>query len=224
MFSFGVKVMRALALSAIMTCCVSVASAESLRIGDQGSDIAEVQEQLSSMGYDVVADGDFGPATAEAVKAFQSSQGLEVDGLVGPSTYSALMGRSMPAVSRGSNYFARRVVAESMKYIGVPYVFGGTTPYGFDCSGYVQYVFANAGVYLSRTADSQYEEGYPVSTDELRAGDLVFFSTYTYGASHVGIYLGDGEFINASSSRGVSIASLFDGYWGSCYIGARRVL
>ena len=111
-----------------------------------------------------------------------------------------------------------------MKYIGVPYVFGGTTPYGFDCSGYVQYVFANAGVYLSRTADSQYEEGYPVSTDELRAGDLVFFSTYTYGASHVGIYLGDGEFINASSSRGVSIASLFDGYWGSCYIGARRVL
>ena len=224
MFSFGVKVMRALALSAIMTCCVSVASAESLRIGDQGSEIAEVQEQLSSMGYDVVADGDFGPATAEAVKAFQSSQGLEVDGLVGPSTYSALMGRSMPAVSRGSNYVARRVVVESMKYIGVPYVFGGTTPYGFDCSGYVQYVFANAGVYLSRTADSQYEEGYPVSTDELRAGDLVFFSTYTYGASHVGIYLGDGEFINASSSRGVSIASLFDGYWGSCYIGARRVL
>ena len=68
MFSFGVKVMRALALSAIMTCCVSVASAESLRIGDQGSEIAEVQEQLSSMGYDVVADGDFGPATAEAVK------------------------------------------------------------------------------------------------------------------------------------------------------------
>ena len=58
MFSFGVKVMRALALSAIMTCCVSVASAESLRIGDQGSEIAEVQEQLSSMGYDVVADGD----------------------------------------------------------------------------------------------------------------------------------------------------------------------
>ena len=218
------KAIRLLTFVVMFVCCFSVASASSFQIGDQGSDVAEIQGQLASLGYDVVADGDFGPATAEAVKAFQSANGLSADGLVGPSTYSALLGKSMPEVSRGSNYISRRVVQDSMRYIGVPYVFGGTSPSGFDCSGYVRYVFANAGIYLPRTADAQYEVGYPVSSGELRAGDLVFFSTYDYGASHVGIYLGDGDFINASSSRGVAIDSLYSSYWGSCYIGARRVM
>ncbi|WP_369974338.1 C40 family peptidase [Mitsuokella sp. AF21-1AC] len=216
--------MRIFALSMILMCWFSVAGASAFRVGDQGSDVAEIQGQLASLGYDVAADGDYGPATAEAVKAFQVTQGLSADGLVGPSTYAALLGKSMPEVSRGTNYISRRVVSESMNYLGVPYVFGGTTPSGFDCSGYVRYVFAHAGVYLPRTADAQYECGYPVSTGELVAGDLVFFSTYEPGPSHVGIYLGDGEFINASSSQGVSIASLYSSYWGSCYIGARRVM
>lgn len=212
-------------LSVILMCWFAmVAAASAFRVGDQGSDVAEIQGQLASLGYDVAADGDFGPATAEAVKAFQAAHGLDADGLVGPSTYTALLGKEMPEVSRGSNYISRRVVADSMRYIGVPYVFGGTTPSGFDCSGYVRYVFAQAGIYLPRMADEQYECGYPVSTDELVAGDLVFFSTYDYGASHVGIYLGDGSFINASSSRGVVIDSLYSSYWGSCYIGARRVM
>lgn len=223
MFS-SFKVMRVLALSAVMTCWFSVAGASAFQIGDQGTEVAEIQGQLANMGYDVYADGDFGPATAEAIKSFQSAQGLEVDGLVGPSTYTALMGRAMPEVSRGNNYITRRIVSNSMQYIGVPYVFGGTTPSGFDCSGYVRYVFANAGIYLPRTADAQYDVGTPISSSELRAGDLVFFSTYEYGPSHVGIYLGDGNFINASSSRGVAIDSLYSGYWGSCYIGARRVM
>ncbi|RGS72375.1 glycoside hydrolase [Mitsuokella sp. AF21-1AC] len=218
------KAMRIFALSMILMCWFSVAGASAFRVGDQGSDVAEIQGQLASLGYDVAADGDYGPATAEAVKAFQVTQGLSADGLVGPSTYAALLGKSMPEVSRGTNYISRRVVSESMNYLGVPYVFGGTTPSGFDCSGYVRYVFAHAGVYLPRTADAQYECGYPVSTGELVAGDLVFFSTYEPGPSHVGIYLGDGEFINASSSQGVSIASLYSSYWGSCYIGARRVM
>ena len=218
------RFMRIFALSAVLMCWFSVAGAEAFQIGDQGSEVAEIQGQLASIGYDVYADGDFGPATAEAVKAFQSSQGLEADGLIGPATYRALMGREIPQVTRGSNVIARRIVSSSMAYIGVPYVFGGTSPGGFDCSGYVRYVFAQAGIYLPRTADAQYEMGTPISTGELRPGDLVFFSTYDYGASDVGIYLGDGNFINASSSRGVAIDSLYSGYWGSCYIGARRVL
>ena len=208
----------------MLLCSASIASAESFQIGDQGTDVAEIQGQLSNYGYDVAADGDFGPATAEAVKEFQAAHGLAVDGLVGPSTYEALLGKAMPQVSRGSNYFVRRIVSDSMQYLGVPYSFGGTTPAGFDCSGFVRYVFAKAGIYLPRTADAQYEVGYPVSSAEMVPGDLVFFSTYDYGPSHVGIYLGDGNFINASSSRGVAIDNLYGGYWGACYIGARRVM
>lgn len=199
-------------------------SASAFRVGDQGSEVAEIQGELASLGYDVTADGDFGPATAEAVKAFQRENGLEADGFVGASTYAALLGKAMPEISRGSNYISRRIVQTSMQYIGVPYVFGGTTPGGFDCSGYVRYVFANAGIYLPRMADEQYEVGIPVSTEELVPGDLVFFSTYEYGPSHVGIYLGEGSFINASSSRGVAVDSLYSSYWGSCYIGARRIM
>ena len=210
---------------ALLTVSVSTGyAANAYRVGDQGTEIAEIQGQLILLGYDVMADGAFGPATVEAVKEFQKSHGMKADGLIGPATYAALLGRNMPKISRGMNYVARRVVSSSMDYIGVPYVFGGTSPYGFDCSGYVQYVFANAGISLPRTADVQYDYGTPISTTDLVAGDLVFFSTYTYGASHVGIYLGDNNFIHASSSRGVTIDSLGGSYWSSRYIGARRIL
>ena len=209
----------------LLTFCASTAFAsQAFRVGDQGSEIAEIQGKLVLLGYDVMADGDFGPATVEAIKAFQKANGLEVNGLIGPATYAALLGRDMPDISRGANYIARRIISSAMDYMGVPYIFGGTTPYGFDCSGYVQYVFANAGISLPRTADVQYEQGTPISTAELVPGDLVFFTTYTYGASHVGIYVGDGNFIHASSSRGVTISSLSEAYYSSHYIGARRIL
>ena len=199
-------------------------AAGQFRVGDQGAEIEELQGKLVVLGYDVIADGAFGPAMAEAVKEFQKSCGIKADGLIGPATYSALLGKDMPDISHSMNYVAGRVIASSMDYIGVPYVFGGTSPYGFDCSGYVQYVFANAGISLPRTADVQYEVGTPISTTDLVSGDLVFFSTYTYGASHVGIYLGENKFIHASSSRGVTIDSLGSSYWSSHYIGARRIL
>ncbi len=216
------KVVRIFVLTMCFIGIVAVASASPFRLGDQGTEIAEIQAALANQGYDVAADGDFGPATEAAIKTFQQANGLDSDGLVGDMTYQALLGRSMPQVSRGSNYITRRIINSSLNYIGVPYVFGGTSPSGFDCSGFTSYVFANAGIYIPRTADAQFEIGTPVS--DLQAGDLVFFTTYAPGASHVGIYLGDGQFINASSSRGVAIDSLNSSYWGSCYIGARRVL
>ena len=191
-------------------------AAGAYRVGDQGAEIAELQGKLVGLGYDVMADGAFGPAMADAIKDFQKSHGMKADGMIGPATYSALLGKEMPDITRGMNYVAGRIITN--------YVFGGTSPYGFDCSGYVQYVFANAGISLPRTADVQYEVGMPISTTELVAGDLVFFSTYTYGASHVGIYLGDNSFIHASSSRGISVDSLGSSYWSSHYIGARRIL
>ena len=194
------------------------------RVGDQGTDIAEIQGKLVILGYDVMADGAFGPAMADAVKEFQKSHGIKADGLIGPATYSALLGKEMPEITSTANYVSGRIIQSSMDYLGVPYVFGGTSPYGFDCSGYVQYIFALAGISLPRTADVQYEVGLPISTTDLVAGDLVFFSTYTYGASHVGIYLGENNFIHASSSRGIAIDSLGSSYWSSHYIGARRIL
>lgn len=120
---------------------------------------------------------------------------------------------------------ADKVVTTASKYYGVPYKFGGTTSKGFDCSGYTQVVFKAHGVSLPRSADMQYKLGRPVSKKELRKGDLVFFSTYEPGPSHVGIYDGNGKFWNATTSRGVMASPIDDPhYWGPRYLGARRIL
>ncbi len=120
---------------------------------------------------------------------------------------------------------ADAVLATAKKYIGVPYLWAGTTPEGFDCSGFTQYVFQQHGISLSRTTASQYLEGNFVAKSDLQPGDLVFFqNTYRPGISHVGIYMGDGKFIHSSSSQGVVISSMSNSYWAARYYGARRVL
>ncbi len=104
------------------------------------------------------------------------------------NTFAAIM-RSEGGVSRGGTLAARSIISDAMSFLGVPYVFGGNSPeYGFDCSAFVQYVFAMNGISLPRTADYQFEEGTDVAMEDLRPGDLVFFETYAPGASHVGIY------------------------------------
>jgi cell wall-associated NlpC family hydrolase len=118
---------------------------------------------------------------------------------------------------------ATQLTRSALRFLGVPYVFGGTSTTGFDCSGYVQHVFAMMGITLPRTADAQYDMGHRV-IGGMRPGDLVFFQTYAYGASHVGIYLGHDEFVHASSSHGVMVSSLHDSYWAARYIGAKRIL
>lgn len=109
------------------------------------------------------------------------------------------------------------------KYIGIPYKYGGTTTAGLDCSGYTQLVFKKLGYSLNRTAASQYQQGKAVAKSALQTGDLVFFNTTGRTASHVGIYIGNGQFIHAGTSTGVSIASLNSSYWKPKYNGARRV-
>jgi len=115
------------------------------------------------------------------------------------------------------------IVRTAMSYLGTPYVFGGATPSGFDCSGFVQYVFAQNGIRVPRTADVQFEAGRRIPSTDPQPGDLVFFQTYDYGASHVGIYLGEGRFVNAIG-HDVHIASFDSPYFRGRYLGARSFL
>ena len=123
--------------------------------------------------------------------------------------------------------FDGRAVAQfALGFRGVPYRLGGADPGGFDCSGLVQYVFAQYGVAVPRVVEQQYEVGDKIRPSDIQPGDLIFFNTKTRGggASHVGIALGQDSFVHAPNSSGVvRIEALGQGYWGSRYVGARRI-
>ncbi len=192
--------------------------------GDEGQVVVGIQKRLAELNYTVgYVDGVFGNDTEAAIKAFQRDRNLEVDGIVGGATYRALMNNELPPNRSGHSAIIRKIVRVAYSMIGVPYVFGGTSPYGFDCSGFTQYVFGRAGVSIPRTADVQMDYGRYVSSDNLRIGDLVFFTTYEAGASHCGIYLGNGKFIHAGTSTGITVSDAFSGYWGARYYGACRI-
>ena len=182
------------------------------------------QQKLQVLGFsDERPSGRMTDATSSALKSFQKHYKLKADGELNDATYhkltwEAFAKEGIPKVK------GKEIVSRAAKYKGVPYVFGGTTTKGFDCSGYVQYVFKDCKAKLPRLADEQALQGIFVTQKQLRPGDLVFFTTYAAGASHVGIYAGDGQFWSASSSKGVILSSLKDDYWKQRYYGARRVL
>jgi len=211
--------------------------------GDRGAQVLMIQKKLRSYGYKVNVDGVYGKETVRAVQRFQADKGLQIDGVVGPNTYLRLTGAKMPQssaskfTSQASSWNSNKptfssfpgsdvgykLVETANHYRGVPYVFGGNTPSGFDCSGFTKYVFQKEGIQLPRMADEQYLIGSSIPRSRLLPGDLVFFTTYEPGASHTGIYVGDGQFISATSSGGVRVDSLSSSYWASRYLGAKRV-
>jgi cell wall-associated NlpC family hydrolase len=118
-----------------------------------------------------------------------------------------------------------KIVAEAKKYLGVPYAWGGSTPSGFDCSGFVQYVLQQCGITVPRTTELQVQIGTYINKTDLNPGDLVFLqNTYRAGISHVGFYIGNDQMIHASSSKGITISSLTATYYQQHYHSARRLI
>ncbi len=130
-----------------------------------------------------------------------------------------------PAPALASGGGGETIVANAMKFVGYRYVFGGTSPSGFDCSGFVYYIHNHSGAPVGRGMWQQYNGGAHVAMSALQPGDTVFFAnTYMPGLSHDGIYIGGGQFIHASDERtGVTVSSLYTSYWQAHYVGATRL-
>jgi len=125
----------------------------------------------------------------------------------------------------GTSPIAYSIAGTALSLRGAPYRNGGSDPSGFDCSGFVRYVFSQHGVTMPRTVTELYRAGRQISETQVEPGDLVFFSTVSPGASHVGIAIGGDQFVHAPSSTGeVRMERLSAPYWATRFVGARRVL
>ncbi|MDQ2983838.1 MAG: NlpC/P60 family protein [Actinomycetota bacterium] len=152
-------------------------------------------------------------AAAAATVEQQQAGAAALSGGIGPVSGSTGTTTPPPPATKGG------VVGIAMQYLGVPYVWGGATPSGFDCSGFTMYVYAQVGVSLPHSTYAQYAMGTPVSRDQLAPGDLVFFN----GLGHMGIYIGGGSMIHAPHSGDVVKISSMSGWYASTYVGARRL-
>ncbi len=143
------------------------------------------------------------------------------DGYVS-SDYVTIVDASVVSASANGNAIAQY----ALQFVGYPYVYGGSSPSGFDCSGFVRYVCSQKGYSVKRTASAQMDNGTPVSYSQLQSGDLVFFNNGNSSkrATHVGIYIGNGQFVHASTSTtGVIISDMNSAYYTTGFVGARRL-
>ncbi|SEU10039.1 peptidoglycan endopeptidase LytF/peptidoglycan endopeptidase LytE [Salinibacillus kushneri] len=180
------------------------------------SNLELVQKGLQKLGYYAVQTmtGSYDNPTKEAIRDFQSDYGLSVTGTADDKTKTAIE----HAVLK------QDLMKDTKNYLGVPYLWGGTTPSGFDCSGFVYYMFNKHGVDMPRdTAAGLFTKGTSVSQSALQPGDLVFYAVNSNRITHVGFYIGDNQWISATSSKGIAIYSLDNSYWSKYYEGAKRI-
>lgn len=174
---------------------------------------ADPQRQTALLSLQHLASGDYDPtkALADLLAAGRAQQPVQHL----PSPKAPGVSIEAPPTIRG-----HRAAALVRQYLGTPYVWGGSKPGGFDCSGLVQYVYAKMGVRVPRTTYEQFKAGRPVPLGRLRAGDVLFFHESPRGPEHEGLYIGGGQFIHAPHTGDVVKVSNLKGYGG--YIGARR--
>ncbi len=157
--------------------------------------------------------------------ALSLGQTLLITGQADQASKLAAQNAPAPTPSRSAGTSRSEVLQYAARYLNTPYKYGGATPAGFDCSGFVQYVYKHFDISLPRTAAAQATAGVRVDKANLSPGDLVFFNTEGSGISHVGIYVGNGRFIHSSSpnSGGVIYTSLGESFYSKSYAGARRL-
>ncbi len=208
-----------------------------LKLGSKGNDVKELQTALKKLGhYNMAIDTIFGNGARNAVMSFQRAQKLSVDGVVGPATIKTLndvlsgkvaAGKpsSQPSRNDSGKSTTINIVNLAKGFVGSRYVYGGSSPSGFDCSGFTQYVYKQMGINIPRATTGQANVGKSLSKSELQAGDLLIFSnTYKPGPSHVGVYIGNGQFVHASTpSKGVRVDNVNTAYYTSKFTSGRRV-
>lgn len=202
-----------------------------LKSGMSGSTVTKFQKDLKTLGFiSISPTGYFGDVTKAAVIKFQKKYGLTSDGVAGAQTLGKvdkLLGRTT-TISRGdSESTFQKITDYAKRFLGIDYVWGGTTPKGFDCSGFVKYVYKKFGITLNRVASDQAKQGTTVKKANLQPGDLVFFDTNGghNHINHVGLYIGSGKFIQASSGNSnVVISTITEGFYSKSYMTAKRIL
>jgi cell wall-associated NlpC family hydrolase len=179
---------------------------------------AQAAAQPASNRRQVIASrGGLSPgAGASANAKAQSAQKQQAQGA--SNTAPTLNANSGATATQSS-----KIATLAAKYKGVPYKYGGTTPKAFDCSGFIQYVYREAGIEVPRTTYQQFDAGTRVGKGSLQPGDIIFFACGGQATSHAGLYLGNGKFIHADQTHGVIVSDLNSGYWAGVYQAAVRI-
>lgn len=202
-----------------------------INFGEENESVISLQEKLAYLGYyNGNVDGIYGSITDEAINKMymeQSDYYYNINESIQTTINDSQQEEQNSIEIKTLSYKVHteqnnsNIIDIAQSYIGTPYVWGGQSPNGFDCSGFIQYVFSEQNKTIPRTVNEIWNFSQPIDSPSI--GDLVFFETYKPGPSHMGIYLGNGEFIHAGSSRGVEISNLENTYWKANYLGAKRV-